>query len=127
MSSDGTQVWETTNWKPSSPVWNFTSSTMLRTPAIRRGDDGDLAGDLGPRARQHRDQQGPEHRDEHEGGQDREPERAAFGGEDGRGHVKDTWVRTKAMMSDRAQADHERVPAHIAVLDAGAAGRRLHG
>ena len=65
---------------------------------MQAGQDGDLAGELGTLRGMQRDQQRPEHGDEHEGGQDREPERAAFGGEDGRGHVKDTWVRTKAMM-----------------------------
>ena len=98
MSSDGTQVWETTNWKCVVVGLELHQQDDAEHAGEDAHQDGDLPSDLRPRPWDQADQQRPEQRDEDEGGQDREPERAAFGGEDGRGHEKDTWVRTKAMM-----------------------------
>ena len=98
MSSDSTQVWVTTNWKPGSSVLNCTSSTTDNTPVSTEVTMASWRCSSGRGTWDQSDEDRTEERHEDERRQDREAGR--LGGQDGRGgHQKVTCVRTKATMS----------------------------
>ena len=83
------------------------AATMLKTPAVHGGDDGDLAGDLGPATRDSSAiSSAPNIGTSTMAGRIGKPERAAFGGEDGRGHHEGHPGQDEGDEQHRAEADH---------------------